>query len=69
MPIYEYQCSECSHQFEIIHGAAEKDGKIHCPKCGDTRIQRMISSFACGGFKDSTAPSVSACGPTPRRFS
>jgi len=69
MPIYEYQCSQCSHRFEIIHGAAEKDLEIRCPKCGDSRIERMISSFSCGGFKEGLSPSVSACGPKPGRFS
>ncbi|MDP3039991.1 MAG: zinc ribbon domain-containing protein [Deltaproteobacteria bacterium] len=69
MPIYEYQCSKCSHHFEMIHGVAEKEQKILCPKCGDSRIQRMISSFSCGGLKESEAGPVAGCGPKPGRFS
>ncbi|MDH4266393.1 MAG: zinc ribbon domain-containing protein [Deltaproteobacteria bacterium] len=69
MPIYEYQCSKCAHRFEMIHGVTEKEPKILCPKCGDSRIQRMISSFSCGGLKESEAGSVSGCGPKPGRFS
>ncbi len=69
MPIYEYQCSECSHRFEMIHGVSDKDLKIICPKCGDPEPQRVISLFSCSGTKGADVPSVSACGPKPGRFS
>jgi putative FmdB family regulatory protein len=69
VPIYEYQCSKCSHRFETIHGASEKDLKIICPKCGDPRPERVISLFSCGGSQSTDSGSVSACGPKPGRFS
>ncbi|MBM4333946.1 MAG: zinc ribbon domain-containing protein [Deltaproteobacteria bacterium] len=69
VPIYEYQCSKCSHRFEMIHGVLEKELKISCPKCGDSRPQRMVSSFSCGGVKGSDIGPGSACGPKPGRFS
>ena len=69
MPIYEYQCSKCSYRFESIHGASEKDPKVICPKCGDPQPERVISLFSCGGTKSTDAPSISACGPKPGRFS
>ena len=69
MPIYEYQCSKCSHRFEIIHGASEKNPKIACPKCGDAHPERVISLFSCGGSQSTDSGSVSSCGPTPGRFS
>ncbi len=69
MPIYEYQCSKCSHRFEIIHGAEEKGAKAICPKCGNKKSERLVSSFSCGGTKGDPGGAVSGCGPGPRRFS
>lgn len=69
VPIYEYQCSKCSNRFEMIHGASEKDLKIVCPKCGDSKPQRVISSFTCGGSKDAGMGLGSSYGPRPGRFS
>lgn len=70
MPIYEYQCSQCSHTFEMIHGLSAKDPKITCPKCGAANPQRMISAFSCGGGKGSEVGAGSSCAPRPgSRFS
>jgi putative FmdB family regulatory protein len=69
MPIYEYQCSKCAHRFEMIHGASERDLKIICPRCGDSKAQRIISSFSCGGARGSEIGPTSACDPKPGRFS
>jgi putative FmdB family regulatory protein len=44
MPLYEYRCKKCHHQFEILQGLKEKNiGK--CPKCGGP-LSRLISSPA-----------------------
>ncbi len=69
MPIYEYQCTQCAHCFEMIQGASEKDTRIACPKCGGEKTQRVLSSFSCGGSKDGESGKASGCGPTPGRFS
>ncbi len=68
MPIYEYQCCNCSNQFEMIHGASDKDLKVVCPKCGATNPQRVISTFSCGGAKGMETGSSSGCGSKPGRF-
>ena len=68
MPIYEYQCSSCCHQFEMIHGASDKDLKIVCPKCGTANPQRVVSTFSCGGSKSIETGSGSGCGSMPGRF-
>ena len=43
MPIYEYQCSSCHHQFERIEkmGAKPVTG---CPQCSKDSAQRLISA-------------------------
>ena len=70
MPIYEYRCSKCAHQFEIIQGGADKDSKVNCPKCGAANPQRMLSAFSCGGAKVGETGAASSCAPRPgSRFS
>lgn len=70
MPIYEYQCCKCAHQFEMIHGVSDKDSKITCPKCGAANPQRIMSAFSCGGPKAGESGASSSCAPRPGgRFS
>lgn len=42
MPIYEYQCSKCQHQFELIQKMAELPVK-KCPECLEDTATRLIS--------------------------
>jgi len=51
----------------MIHGAAENI-KIACPKCGSQKPQRVLSSFSCGGSKESESGKASGCGSRPGRF-
>lgn len=44
MPLYEYKCEKCGHQFEKIEGHTASTTK-KCPKCG-AKATRMISSAA-----------------------
>lgn len=41
MPIYDYVCSTCTHQFEALlrHGAEPP----LCPRCGGAELQRLPS--------------------------
>ena len=60
MPIYEYICEECQHEFEAL--VLGKD-KAACPKCHSKKLQPQLSVFAVsakGG--SSTAASSGACG-------
>jgi putative FmdB family regulatory protein len=60
MPIFEYICKECQHEFEaLVFG---KD-KAECPKCQSKRLEPQLSVFAAvakGGA--SSAPSAGPCG-------
>lgn len=35
MPIYEYECSNCSHKFELKQGFNDKPEAV-CPECQET---------------------------------
>ena len=48
MPFYEYECSECSHQFEEFRTIAKYDEPLKepCPSCFHIGyISRLISSI------------------------
>jgi len=60
MPIFEYVCRECQHQFEaLVFG---KD-KAKCPKCQSRKLEPQLSVFAVAA-KSGSAPSMAAgpCG-------
>src|SRR5215510_15391541 len=50
MPIYEYACSACGHQFEEWQKITDKPVKT-CPKCKAKKVERLISqtSFSLKG--------------------
>jgi putative FmdB family regulatory protein len=44
LPLYEYKCEKCGHQFEKIEGHNASTTK-KCPKCG-AKAARMLSAAA-----------------------
>jgi putative FmdB family regulatory protein len=43
MPIYEYACKECQHEFEaLVYGTQ----KAECPKCASKKLVPKLSIFA-----------------------
>ena len=45
MPIYEYRCASCGHQFEKLI-RAKSDLPEACPDCGTGGLKKLFSSFA-----------------------
>ena len=43
MPIYEYKCEICGQVFEELVFSSEDEEKTRCPKCGDKKINRVMS--------------------------
>ena len=43
MPIYDYKCSKCEHQFEVIQKFSDKPIKI-CPECNQGSVQKLVSA-------------------------
>ena len=49
MPIYEYQCLKCAHEFEEIEKVSAKSKKP-CPECGAQAERKLsLSSFQLKG--------------------
>jgi len=41
MPIYEYRCEPCDHNFEtLVRGQGDV---AHCPKCGSIELAKQFS--------------------------
>ncbi|MCF8034367.1 MAG: zinc ribbon domain-containing protein [Desulfarculaceae bacterium] len=65
MPIYEYKCEKCGHEYEALVMGSED--AVECAKCGSKKKERQMSSFSSGakGFgslASSAAASNSGCG-------
>jgi len=43
MPIYDYKCSNCEHQFELIQKFSDQPAEI-CPQCNQKSIQKLVSA-------------------------
>ena len=43
VPIYEYACRSCEHQFETIQKASEEPLR-DCPKCGESALRKLLSA-------------------------
>ncbi len=41
MPIYEYVCGKCGHEFEVIQSFSDKPA-TRCEKCGG-RVRKLVS--------------------------
>ena len=42
MPVYEYQCAKCEHEFERQQRITEDPVKT-CPQCKSRRVKKLIS--------------------------
>jgi putative FmdB family regulatory protein len=43
MPLYEYSCKACTHQFEVL---VRNGDKPECPACHGSELERRFSVFA-----------------------
>ena len=60
MPIFEYVCKECEHEFEALVFGQQKAA---CPKCQSKKLEPQLSVFAVAAKSGGSAqPSSSACG-------
>lgn len=63
MPIFEYHCQDCGHQFEKL---VNRNEQPKCPACQGSKLEQLLSVFAVGGAttKLAAAPAgpCGACG-------
>ena len=61
MPLYEYQCLDCSARFERLCSAARSD-EAECAACGGARTRRLLSRFAAHSRGDGGSRSLAGGG-------
>ena len=68
MPIYEYRCGACGHEFEILQKISDQP-LTTCPACGKAELAKLVSAagFQLKGsgwyvtdFRDSKKPKKEA---------
>jgi putative FmdB family regulatory protein len=59
MPIFEYICQECRHEFETLVFGGDK---AKCPKCQSPKLSPQLSVFAMSSKGMSTKGSTGVCG-------
>jgi putative FmdB family regulatory protein len=72
MPFYEYRCTECGVEFEMMLRFSESDRRPACPKCQSSQTQKKLSAVASFGTATSSGSSGSSgasCGPSRGGFS
>ncbi len=45
MPIYEYLCQSCNHQFEKLQKISDEP-LVDCPECAKSSLKKMVSASA-----------------------
>ena len=45
MPIYEYECGSCQHEFEALQKISDQPLK-DCPNCGEPALTKKVSAAA-----------------------
>ena len=46
MPLYEFECLDCSASFEILVRKAAEISEVNCPTCESQKLEEKVSSFA-----------------------
>ncbi len=63
VPIYEYHCDACDHEFEELVRSMDKGLTAKCPSCGKAKANRRLSVFAARqSTKESQVPVGPGCG-------
>ena len=67
MPIYEYQCTSCGKEFEVL--VRSSSPAPHCPECQGTQLRKKLSAFATLSAASSASSELPAacqsCGGAP----
>ena len=60
MPIYEYVCEKCEHEFEhLARSMAARNDTVECPKCGSKKTGRKLTVCAVKADSHPSAPARS----------
>jgi len=61
VPLYEFVCRKCSHEFEEL--VSSRSPVPPCPRCQASTVDRIMSVTSVGrGNRDAVAASQTPCG-------
>jgi putative FmdB family regulatory protein len=60
MPIFEYVCKQCQHEFEALVFGSQK---AECPKCQSKKLEPQLSVFAVSSKSGASARPPMPAGP------
>ncbi|WP_162658563.1 FmdB family zinc ribbon protein [Tuwongella immobilis] len=66
MPLYEYTCRDCGHEFEQLIQDSSEESQLQCPKCAADRPQKrwsLPSRPVVKGAAATAAPCQGGTGP------
>jgi putative FmdB family regulatory protein len=72
LPLYQYKCEKCNHEFELKKSFKDDSNHVHCPECGEHAGRVFVPPaiiFKGSGFyvtdykKNATLPSVNSDKP------
>ena len=46
MPLFEFECTECTQPFEELVRSSNGVDDVICPQCGSPHVRKKISTFA-----------------------
>lgn len=58
MPLFDFECKSCEHQFEALVSEKRKPA---CPECESRELEKLLTSFAVGSSSLQT-PAPGGCG-------
>ncbi len=62
MPIYEFVCEDCGHEFETLVRNREEVKEVRCANCNSPRVKRLMSATGAiitdGGGGSASKPTV-----------
>jgi putative FmdB family regulatory protein len=66
MPLFEFRCPTCRHDFELLMRGSDP---AQCPRCGAANVEKLFSETASGAaardlpIAASCPPGNAPCGP------
>ena len=61
MPIFEYECKECGHRFEILQMTKKDENDLRCPQCRAGNVIKILSAFS--SISNSGSTKSESCSP------
>ena len=66
MPIYEFTCTSCEKDSEILVRTSDWEGEAKCPHCESIKLEKRLSVFAAASSsEDAPAAELPPCSGMP----